>query len=125
ARFECAEKPRLRENALARAAPPALVVLVLVALVAVRLSGCGPARRAREVGRHAHLAGLGRLREKKALRDRLRLGHARHPSPEHERLVAVAHRPGMEILVQVGLAVGPEEAEPAAQVLDVAGLSSE
>src|SRR2546421_332374 len=43
--------------------------------------------------------------------DPRRLRQARHGSPEHERLVAVAEVPGVEVLVLVHFLIGPGEPE--------------
>src|SRR2546421_8140419 len=63
--------------------------------------------------------------EQDAFADPRRLRQARHGSPEHERLVAVAEVPGVEVLVLVHFLIGPGEPETAAQLLDVLRLSGE
>src|SRR6267378_669481 len=63
--------------------------------------------------------------EQDAFADPGRLRQARHGSPEHERLVAVAQVPGVEVLVLVHFLVGPREPQAAAQPLDIVRVPGE
>src|SRR5437773_7332910 len=63
--------------------------------------------------------------EQDAFADPLGLRQARYSSPEHERLVAVAEVPGVEVLVLVHFLVGPRETQAATQLLDIARVPGE